>query len=47
MQRLLAALLLCVFSTSVMATIEAFIVNDIRVEGAPRISAGTVFTNDK
>ncbi len=43
MQRLLAALLLCAFSTSAMATIEAFTVTDIRVEGAPRISAGTVF----
>ena len=43
MQRLLAALLLCTFSTSAMAAIEAFTVNDIRVEGAQRISAGTVF----
>ncbi len=43
MQRLLAALFLCTFSTSAMAAIEAFTVNDIRVEGAQRISAGTVF----
>ncbi|MFQ5759650.1 MAG: POTRA domain-containing protein, partial [Acidiferrobacterales bacterium] len=43
MQRLLAALFLCAFSTSTMAAIEAFTVTDIRVEGAQRISAGTVF----
>ena len=43
MQRLLAALFLCAFSTSAMAAIKAFTVTDIRVEGAQRISAGTVF----
>ena len=43
MQRLLAALLLCAFSTLTMAAMEAFTVTDIRVEGAQRISAGTVF----
>lgn len=43
MQRLLAVLFLCAFSTSTIAAIEAFTVTDIRVEGAQRISAGTVF----
>ena len=43
MKQILAAVLFCVFFSSVSRAAEPFVVKDIRVEGLQRISAGTVF----
>lgn len=42
-KRLLSALLLCSFSMFAFA-LDAFVIKDIRVEGAQRIEVGTIFT---
>lgn len=43
MKALLTALLLLCTATSAAAVLQPFVVNDIRVEGLQRVSAGTVF----
>ncbi len=43
MNKLFAALLLCVLHAPVVMAMESFVVKDIRVDGLQRIAAGTVF----
>ncbi len=43
MNKLLAALFLCVLHAPVAMAMESFVVKDIRVDGLQRIAAGTVF----